>query len=309
MDIWHYILSKFNNNINTYLLCVVKSDGSSPGRAGFKMAVAADGTFSGTVGGGVMEFKMVEKVKDLLDRQNHSLFLQEQYHDKVHSKNQSGMICSGSQIIAFVPLFVKDISLINNLISSDNSTLIVSESGLTISNIAATGFTYITETEWQFSESIHQKQVIHIIGGGHCGLALSQLMSYLGFYIHLYDDREQLNTMEDNIYADKKHIVQYDTISESIQLNKSDYLVIMTIGYRTDKIVLKQLIHKPVKYLGLLGSVQKIETLFAELKSEGLHEHLLSAVHAPIGINIESKTTAEIAVSIAAEIIRIKNQQ
>jgi len=308
MDIWHYILSKFNNNINTYLLCVVKSDGSSPGRAGFKMAVAADGTFSGTVGGGVMEFKMVEKVKDLLDRQNHSLFLQEQYHDKVHSKNQSGMICSGSQIIAFVPLFVKDISLINNLISSDNSTLIVSESGLTISNIAATGFTYITETEWQFSESIHQKQVIHIIGGGHCGLALSQLMSYLGFYIHLYDDREQLNTMEDNIYADKKHIVQYDTISESIQLNKSDYLVIMTIGYRTDKIVLKQLIHKPVKYLGLLGSVQKIETLFAELKSEGLHEHLLSAVHAPIGINIESKTTPEIAVSIAAEIIRIKNQ-
>ena len=307
MDIWHYILSKLNNNINTYLLCVVKSDGSSPGRAGFKMAVAEDGTFSGTVGGGVMEFKMVEKVKDLLDRQNHSLFLQEQYHDKVHSKNQSGMICSGSQIIAFVPLFVKDNSLINNLISSDNSTLIISESGLTISNITATGFTYITETEWHFSESIHQKPVIHIIGGGHCGLALSQLLSYLGFYIHLYDDREQLNTMEDNIYANEKHIVQYDTISESIQLNNSDYLVIMTIGYRTDKIVLKQLIHKPIKYIGLLGSVQKIETLFAELKSEGLPEHLLSVVHAPIGINIESKTTPEIAVSIAAEIIRIKN--
>ena len=309
MDIWHYILSKLSSNINTYLLCVVKSEGSSPGRAGFKMAVAADGSFCGTVGGGVMEFKMVEKVKDLLDRQIHSLFLQEQYHDKIHSKNQSGMICSGSQIIAFVPLFVKDIDLINNLINTDNSTLIISETGITASSIAAGGFAFTSDTEWQYSESIHQKPVIHIIGGGHCSLALSQLMNFLGFYIHLYDDREQLNTMEDNIYANEKHIVQYSNISDTIQLNNSDYLVIMTIGYRTDKIVLKQLIHKPVKYLGLLGSVQKIETLFTELKNEGLSEQLISIVHAPIGINIESKTTPEIAVSIAAEIIRIRNQQ
>ena len=309
MDILHYILSKLNNNINTYLLCVVKSEGSSPGRAGFKMAVAADGTFSGTVGGGIMEFKMVEKVKDLLDRQIHSLFLQEQYHDKVHSKNQSGMICSGSQIIAFVPLLVKDISLLKNLISSDNTNLLISEKGITTTNIAASGFTYTSETEWQYSESTHQKPVIHILGGGHCGLALSQLMNFLGFYIHIYDNREQLNTLEDNVYADEKHIVPYDTIGESIKLSNADYMVIMTIGYRTDKIVLKQLIHKPVKYLGLLGSVQKKETLFAELKTEGFSEQLLSLVHAPTGINIESKTTQEIAVSIAAEIIRIKNQK
>ena len=83
----------------------------------------------------------------------------------------------------------------------------------------------------------------------------------------------------------------------------------MTVGYRTDKIVLKQLINKSFFYLGLLGSNHKIETLLQELEQEGFSAQAIKHVHTPIGINIFSKTTKEIAVSIAAEIIREKNKE
>jgi len=81
----------------------------------------------------------------------------------------------------------------------------------------------------------------------------------------------------------------------------------MTIGYRTDKIILSQIIKNSYYYLGLLGSEKKINTLFTELKQEGVNDDLLNKIHTPIGVNINSQTTQEIAVSIAAEIIKVKN--
>ena len=68
-------------------------------------------------------------------------------------------------------------------------------------------------------------------------------------------------------------------------------------------------IEKSFFYLGLLGSQHKIETLFKELKAEGVTEELLNKIFSPIGLNINSKTTKEIAVSIAAEIVREKNKK
>ena len=82
----------------------------------------------------------------------------------------------------------------------------------------------------------------------------------------------------------------------------------MTIGYRTDKIVLKQLLEKNFFYMGVLGSQKKMQTLFKELEEEGVDRNRLSKIFTPIGLNIFSKTTKEIAVSIAAEIIQEKNK-
>jgi xanthine dehydrogenase accessory factor len=289
------------------LLFVVESKGSSPGRQGFKMAVADDESFEGTIGGGIMEFKLVEKAKNILAQNHQEIFLQEQFHDKEHSKNQSGMICSGSQIIAFVPLFTSDLETIKNIIEETKTTIHISPKCFAVKDSIANGLQYIAEDEWTYSESIKQQPVIHIIGGGHCGLALSQQMNFLGFYVHIYDDRENLNTLEANHFANEKHIVNYDNIGDTINTSANDYVVIMTIGYRTDKIVLKQLINKTYAYLGLLGSAEKIKNLFAELIVEGISADNLNKIFSPIGININSKTTQEIAVSIAAEIIKEKN--
>ncbi len=313
MDVWEFINDKLSANTNVMLLYVLDSDGSSPGRKGFKMAVSADENLCGTIGGGIMEFKFVEKAKSLLQAGVKDVSVVKQFHDKTHDKDQSGMICSGSQLIALVPLNFRDghepiRQITNAQRENGNKTIHISPRGIDITDEPGKGLEYKTETEWTYTESMNQKPVIHIIGGGHVGLALTELMHYLGFYTKLYDDRIGLNTIQQNLFADEKHFIDYNNIGEQVEINQNDFVVVMTIGYRTDKIVLKQLLNKDFFYLGLLGSEKKNEKLFNELKNEGIGEARLSKIFAPVGINVFSKTAREIAVSIAAQIILEKNK-
>lgn len=308
MEVWKFILAKLTAEISIIVIYVLNSEGSSPGRQGFKIAVAADGEICGTIGGGIMEYKLVEKAKTKLQKSDSSVLLQNQFHDKEKIKDQSGMICSGSQLNAFFSLSVNNIKMVEDLITGKKKAIKLSPKGIELTDETSFGLQYKSDTEWIYTEAIHRQPVIHIIGGGHVGLALSELMNYLGFYIKLYDDRQELNTITDNSFAHEKHLVDYDTINTYFNNTQNDFVVIMTVGYRTDKIVLKQLLKNKFYYLGLLGSEKKIETLLDEFDREGVPPQLLKLVHTPIGINIFSKTAKEIAVSIAAEIIMEKNK-
>ncbi len=310
-DVWNFSLQKLNAGINILLLYVLESEGSSPGRKGFTMAVAADNHFCGTIGGGIMEHKSVEKAKVMLASQISKTILMRQYHDKVHGSNQSGMICSGSQLNAFMLLDSSHLRTVSNISAAfadgKNISIEISPKGLQLTDTGA-GLQFNSEEDWIYSETLNRQPVIHIIGAGHVALALSELMRWLGFYVKLYDDRPDLNTLAANSFAHEKHIVNYGKMEQQIKLYKSDYIVIMTVGYRTDKAVLKQLLNREVAYLGLLGSKNKIATLLDELKAEGLPQASLERIAAPVGIDISSKTTQEIAVSIAAQVILKKNQ-
>ena len=313
LGVWEFIYDKLSENVDVMLLYVLDSEGSSPGRRGFKMAVSADGELCGTIGGGIMEYKLVEKSKSLLLSRTNNISVVKQFHDKEHTKDQSGMICSGSQLNVLMPLNAsgskKTIEqIVEAQRKNEKKTIHLSPAGVKVTGDTVTGLDYQTETDWSYTETINQRPVIHIIGGGHVALALSELMHFLGFYIKLYDDRNELNTIEQNFFADEKHLINYESIAENINSSGDDFVVIMTIGYRTDKIVLKQLLPRDFFYLGLLGSEKKNERLFAELKQEGVEENKLSKVFAPIGLNIYSKTTKEIAISIAAQIILEKNK-
>jgi len=312
MEPWNFINDKLQANLKVMLLWVLDSDGSSPGRRGFKMAVAEDGTFSGTIGGGIMEHKLVEKARALLQDNMNDISLVKQYHDKQHTKDQSGMICSGSQLIAFVPMRQRDFEVVRHITGGNQlrgSYLQVSPKGLVISDDTShDGLKYMNELDWSYSEKADQRPVIYIIGGGHVGLALSELMHFLGFYIKVYDDRKDLSTMMQNHFAHEKHVVEYETIGASIADDPEGFLVIMTFGYRDDLTVFKQLINKKFFYCGMMGSEAKIQKLWGELVQEKFDPAQWKHWHMPIGVNIYSKTTKEIAVSIAAEIIREKNK-
>ena len=313
MDVWKFILDKLSSAQQLILLYVLESEGSSPGRQGFKMAVAADGDFFGTIGGGIMEHKLVEKAKTMLQQDEMVVLLMRQHHDKEHTTDQSGMICSGSQLNAFIPLSSSDKKNIEAIVQDGQLIIQLSPKGLNIQDLTPKdknfSLQFQSEQDWMYSEKINQRPVIHIIGGGHVSLALSELMCFLGFYSKVYDDRPELNTILQNFFANEKVIIPgYEQLGKYINDCKNDYAVIMTLGYRTDKIALQQLLNKDFFYLGMLGSEHKIETLFSELKSEGISSESLKKVFTPIGVNIYSKTTPEIAVSIAAEIIREKNK-
>ena len=81
----------------------------------------------------------------------------------------------------------------------------------------------------------------------------------------------------------------------------------MTLGYRWDEIVIRKLLDKDFKYFGVLGSKAKMAILLSTLKNEGFPVDKLQNIHTPIGLAINSRTPEEIAISIAAEIIAVKN--
>jgi len=81
----------------------------------------------------------------------------------------------------------------------------------------------------------------------------------------------------------------------------------MTVGHKSDATVLKQLVGKNLKYLGMIGSKNKTKNIYESLMAEGISEEELHKVDAPIGLSINSKTTPEIAVSIAAKMVQIRN--
>lgn len=319
LQTWLLIQQSLQQNIGVMLLYVLESRGSSPGRQGFFMAVNANGDMSGSLGGGIMEHKFVEMAKEKLRVEGpkpEAIGIKKQIHSKSAKKDQSGMICSGEQTIFLYAIQSKDTRHIDNLIVSlqrnANGTLDLSENGLFFSSAIPPQDFYFkqeNETDFLYQEKTGYKNQLHIIGAGHCSLALSQLMSTMDFYIHLYDDRQNLNTFEQNKFVHAKTIVEdYTKLSEIIPSSDNAFVVVMTVGYRTDKIVVKTLADKQFRYFGLLGSRTKIETLFKELESEGFSDTVLKNIYAPIGLPIKSQTTEEIAVSIAAEIISVKNQ-
>jgi len=314
MDVWKFISEKLAAAYAVMLLYVLDSEGSSPGRCGFKMAVATDDTICGTVGGGIMEHRLVEKAKAMLMKNEMNVLLMRQYHDKEHTTDQSGMICLGNQLNAFIPITQADEKIIETILQEGPYTIQLSPKGLSIHESVPADKNHSLEfksnEDWLYSEKISQRPVIHIIGGGHVSLALSELMCFLGFYSKVYDDRPELNTILQNFFANEKIIVQgYEYLGKHIKDCEKDYAVIMTVGYRTDKVALKELLKKQFYYLGLMGSEHKIAMLMDELKTEGIEEEALKKIFTPIGLNIYSKTTPEIAVSIAAEIIREKNKK
>lgn len=144
-----------------------------------------------------------------------------------------------------------------------------------------------------------------IIGGGHCCLALCRIMNHMDFHIQVFEERAGLNTLDQNHFAHEKRLINsYDELEELVEEGPNVYVVIMTFGYRTDDVALKALARKKFKYLGMLGSRKKVEKMFAGQERPLAVENIFS----PIGIQIKSRTTDEIAVSIAAQIIEVKNK-
>src|SRR5690349_20362873 len=97
--VWEFAMRSLQDGLPVALLVVLESAGSSPGRQGFKMALSGTGEMAGSVGGGIMEHKLVELARNLLAQNSFQPLLKRQIHSKAAPQNQSGMICSGEQTV------------------------------------------------------------------------------------------------------------------------------------------------------------------------------------------------------------------
>ena len=314
MTNWEFIKNKLAENKTLYLMIVTQAKGSSPGKQGFSMALCDDDSLIGSIGGGTMEYNLVEECKILLKEKKQTFFKKNQIHND--KPNNTGMLCSGEQTVAFIPIDFNNKQLVDNIINciNNNKKGILTISSNTI-DFKLTDLTHdnqyqYTEKEksWTYNEIIGFKNTIYIIGAGHVGFAVSRLFSQLGFRIILMDNRNDLEMMNNNNYASEKKTVDYNDIHKHVVAGPNNFVVIMTNNHQHDVNVLEKLLRNEFCYIGLMGSRSKIAKFKQSLSEQGFTKNELDKVHAPIGMQINSITPDEIAISIAAEVIKVKNQ-
>ena len=305
MELWNFILNEIKNNRN----------GSSPGIVGFKMAVTDTGNMIGSIGGGVMEYNMVELAKKTAKSNTQDSFIKKQIHKPDAGKDKSGLMCSGEQTHAFVAIDNSDIETIQSIVSildkGNHGKLSLSEKGLffdeVVNRMDSIEFNYEDANKWEYIEQIGLKPTLYIFGAGHVSVPLSQIFRAIDFNVIVFDNRNDLSTFDNNTFANRKEIIDYKKACNYAPEGENSYVVIMTVGHKSDELILEQFVTKNLKYLGMIGSKNKVNTIFESLISKGISESDLAKVDAPMGINISSKTTPEIGISIAAKVIQVKN--
>jgi len=229
------------------LVAVTKTTGSSPASAGQMIAVLADGTSFGTVGGGASEHRVKQMAMDAIKNG-------EKAFDFSFDHAESGMVCGGSM------------------------------SG--------------------YGNILGDESCLYIFGGGHIAQCLAPLAAATGFFVTVIEDRPEFESQFPNV---RYLVCKPENYETQIQFQGQAYIAICTRGHTSDGEALRFCLSKPHKYLGMIGSSKKIKTLFENLRQNGVDTKALENIYAPIGLDIARSVPAEIAVSIMAELLLVKN--
>lgn len=146
-----------------------------------------------------------------------------------------------------------------------------------------------------------------ICGGGHVGQAIAKLAALLNYGITVIDDRADF-AARDKFPDPRVKLLAEDFVPalRALRITPAAHIVIVTRGHRHDEICLQEVIDKPARYIGMIGSRRRTTTIRERLKRAGVAPALLRRVHAPIGLDIGALTPEEIALAILAEIVLVR---
>jgi len=157
-----------------------------------------------------------------------------------------------------------------------------------------------------FIEPILSSPTLYIFGGGHISLPLAKIGKLLGFKIVVIDDRAEFANPQRFPEAGLILAEDFDKAFPKLKIDKASYVVIVTRNHQSDELVLELVLGTQAKYIGMIGSKTKNKAIFSHLLAKGISKELLDKVHAPIGLEIHAETPEEIAVSILAEIVKVR---
>lgn len=160
-----------------------------------------------------------------------------------------------------------------------------------------------------YLELHHPQPEMVVVGAGHVAQPLCTLGALLGLRVRVLDDRPQFATRERFPEADEVRSVDFGDPFADIPLHRWSHVVLVTRGHRYDYECLRKVLERSSLpgYIGMIGSRRRVRATFDALLEEGFQRELLARVHAPIGLDLGGETPAEIAVSVAAEIVHYWN--
>lgn len=326
-------LSAQKRGENCVLMTILQSAGSTPRGVGANMLVFDDGTSTGTIGGGAAEFHATEKAKEILTTR---VSCAEEYMMTPNEAADIGMICGGTATVLFQYLDKTDgkmlrvLETLSKAMEKDADVWLcrrLCEGVVTDACVAMkdcllegqgvdakalidvlperAGIVNLHGDIW-FFEPVASQGCVYLFGGGHVSQALAPLLHQLDFRVAVYEDRADFVTDALFPQASARILAPFSQMSEQIQLRARDFVVIMTRGHQADYAILRQALRTDAGYIGCIGSKNKVAITRKRLLDEGFTDTDFARVHTPIGLSIAAETPMEIAVSIAAEMIRCR---
>jgi xanthine dehydrogenase accessory factor len=146
-----------------------------------------------------------------------------------------------------------------------------------------------------------------VVGAGHIAVPLVQIAKVLDFHVTVIDDRLLYANRERFPAADEVLVGDMAQMLMEMTITQSCYIVLITRGHKYDEPCLRQILHSKAKYIGMIGSRRRIKACFQRFRDEEkIAEEVIERVYAPIGLDIATETPAEIALSILAEVVKVR---
>lgn len=177
-----------------------------------------------------------------------------------------------------------------------------------IKHRASTGKLLVGNT-MTFCDVIAGTQELIICGGGHVSMAILAIGKMLGFSTTVIEDRPYFADMARQAHADRVICMPFAEALDDIEGTADSYFAVVTRGHRYDQVCLEKILDKEYAYLGMMGSRGRVAVVKENLEEKGFDKERIDTLHSPIGLSIKAETPAEIAVSVMAEIIQVKNSK
>jgi xanthine dehydrogenase accessory factor len=310
---------------------VITRAGSAPRDVGAKMFVGEDGKLYGTIGGGRLEHSAYQEAMSMMEKDGPKLFHITMNAGEVAS---NGMICGGDVDVLLEPVLEKYGALYGRLeylekrgergvlvtkFDKDIFAKILVEDDLTVNGDDVSErdrdvflqHLYETKpcvTDGLVIEPLQISTALYIFGAGHVSQYIAKIAQMVGFSVTVVDDRKEFANKERFPDADKIIVEDFQNVFDRLSFTGKEFVTIVTRGHQFDAGVLGETLKRQTRYVGMIGSKRKVAIVFDYMKKSGFDDEAIKKVHAPIGLAIHAETPQEIAVSIVAELIKVRGE-
>lgn len=328
------------------LATILANYGSTPRTAGSKMIIRRDGSIIGTIGGGLVEAKVIELAPEIMQTKHAQV---KEYHLNRDIAGQMDMICGGHLKVLLDYISAEDSDLrgvyraLGDAVASRQKAVLISplpgadaaalagrqclvlDGGRRIGTFfpqpeelaellpaAKSRYPQVVPAGGRtfLVEQVSDYGTVYIFGAGHVSLQVARLAKTVDFVTVVLDDRAEFANQERFPFADRIEVLpSFDLELAGLGVDENSYVVIVTRGHAHDKTVLAGALRSKACYIGMIGSKGKRDTIYRALVNEGYDSALLAGVHSPIGLPIGAETPEEIAVSIVAELIKARAER
>ena len=332
-NIYSNLVTEPEKNKPIALATLLDTRGSVPQVRGASAIFSDAGLIAGTLGGGVLEADASKRAIEIIKHCSSDIY---EFDLNAEITSKEAAICGGSAIILIDACLEEGRKVFHAMEKSIQN----GRSGVLFTSIARQKG-IIIERQWFESASgeYHQEMMqcledrkclyietsdgtalffepifplpgLIIAGAGHIGRALAHLANLIDFEVTVIDDRSEYANSHNIPDADHLVIDNIGMALRRMPKTPDTYIVIVTRGHKDDGEALRACLDDDVAYIGMIGSKRKIRLMRDEFISQGwATASQFDRVHAPVGLEIGSKTVQEIAVSICAQLVQVRHQR